>query len=510
MNSFLDISRANQLRNKKDRLLYRFLEMIPGILSWGTLALALIFSWILPAVVAVFIIVFDFFWLIRVLYLAVHQLAGYKKMKENMKKDWIGELEKLPLRKWDGIYHIVVLPMYKEGFEIVDSTLKSILNSNYPKNRIMVVLALEERAKEFSIATAKRIQEKHDKEFSKMMITVHPQNIPGEMSGKGSNVAYALKEVQKEVNKLGIPYENIIVSNFDVDTKPYPEYFGILTWNFLTAENPLRSSYQPIPIYNNNVWEVPAFSRVIATSNTFWQMMQQERPEQLVSYSSHAIPFKTLMEVGYPSNIVSDDSRIFWKSYMFYDGDYRMVPLYYPVSMDAVLAENIWKTAFNQYRQQRRWAWGCVEIPYLLFHFLKNKKIPGDEKIRHSYVILDGFWSWATSALIIFFLGWLPLMLGGMEFQTSMLSYNLPKVTSYIMTAAMAGMLVSAGLSLLTLPPKPKRLSKLKNLSVVLQWFLLPVTLILFGTFPSLDAQLRLILGKHLGFWVTEKYRKGE
>jgi hypothetical protein len=149
-----------------------------------------------------------------------------------------------------------------------------------------------------------------------------------------------------------------------------------------------------------------------------------------------------------------------------------------------------------------------VEIPYLFFNFLKNKKIPFGEKFRHSFVILEGFWSWATSALIIFFLGWLPLMLGGMEFQTSMLSYNLPKVTSYIMTAAMVGMFVSAGLSLSTLPPKPRKYGKLKSTSMILQWFLLPVTLILFGTFPSLDAQLRLFLGKHLGFWVTEKYRK--
>jgi len=461
-------------------------------------------------VVAIFIIVFDLFWLIRVLYLAVHQLAGYKKMKGNMKKDWVKELENLPGRNWEEIHHLIVLPIYKEGREIIEPTIKSLLDANYPKNKMMVILALEEKAKDFSMPIAKDLIQKYGKEFLSIEVTVHPFGISGEMAGKGSNVAFALKEAKKIVDNLKIPYENIIVSNFDVDTKPYPEYFGVLSYSFLTNENPLRSSYQPIPIYNNNIWQVPAFSRVIATSNTFWQMMQQERPEQLVSYSSHAIPFKTLLEVGYPDNIVSDDSRIFWKSYLFYDGDYKMVPLYYPVSMDAVLAENLWKTAFNQYRQQRRWAWGCVEIPYLLFGFIKNKKIPLREKIRHTYVILDGFWSWATSALIIFFLGWLPLMIGDMDFQTSMLSYNLPRVTSYIMTAAMIGMIVSAGLSLLTLPPKPKRLGRIKSASMVLQWFLLPVTLILFGTFPSLDAQMRLFLGKHLGFWVTEKYRKEE
>jgi hypothetical protein len=37
---------------------------------------------------------------------------------------------------------------------------------------------------------------------------------------------------------------------------------------------------------------------------------------------------------------------------------------------------------------------------------------------------------------------------------------------------------------------------------------LLPLTLIVFGTFPALDAQTRLILKKPLGFWVTEKISK--
>ena len=509
-NSYLDLARSNQLRKTKDRVIYRFFEMLPALMSWGTLILAVVFSYFQPALVAIFIIVFDFFWFLRIIYLSAHQISGYKRMKENIKKDWIKELEELPGRNWREIYHLVLLPMYKEGIEIVEPTIKSLVDGNYPKENIIVVLALEERAKDFSLTTAENIQKKYKDKFLKIITTIHPKDIPGELAGKGSNVAYSLKESKKLIDELKIPYENIIVSSFDIDTKPYPQYFSVLTWTYLTTDYPLRSSYQPIPVYNNNIWQAPAFSRVIASSNTFWQMMQQERPEQLVSYSSHSIPFKVLMEVGYPHNIVSDDSRIFWKAYLAYDADYRMIPLYYPVSMDAVQADNILKTAFNQYRQQRRWAWGCIEIPYLLFGFVKNKKIALWEKIRHTYTILDGFWSWATSALLIFFLGWLPLMLGGMDFQISLLSYNLPRITSYIMTAAMIGMLVSAGLSLLTLPPKPKKTSKWKNASMVLQWMLLPVTLVLFGTFPALDAELRLFLGKHLGFWVTEKVRKEE
>jgi len=148
------------------------------------------------------------------------------------------------------------------------------------------------------------------------------------------------------------------------------------------------------------------------------------------------------------------------------------------------------------------------EYSLSLYGFLKNKKIPLWEKLRHSLNILDGFWSWATSALLVFFLGWLPLMFGGQEFKVTLLSYNLPRLTSNIMTAAMIGMIVSAIISLLILPPRPSQFSRWKNLSMVFQWLLLPITLIFFGTFPALDAQIRLMLNKPLGFWMTEKTRK--
>jgi len=274
----------------------------------------------------------------------------------------------------------------------------------------------------------------------------------------------------------------------------------------------MSASYQPVPIYNNNIWSASLFSRVVSTSNTFWQMIQQERSEKLTTYSSHSTPAKVFFEVGYPTNVVSDDSRIFWRAYLHYDGNYRVVPIYYLVSMDAVMAKNFRWTIINQYKQQKRWAWGCDEIPYIMFGFLNNRKISRWAKISHLYTILDGFWSWATAALLLFLLGWLPILLGGQKFNFSVLSFNLPILTSQIMTVSMVGMLVSAILSTMLLPPVPREmkwyLRWFKKSTVFLQWIFLPVTLILFGSLPSLDAQIRLMLGRYMGFWVTEKVRK--
>ncbi len=505
---YLELSRSSDLKDSRDRAFFKFFEILPGFLSWGTLIAAFLLSWLVPIAVAIFIIIFDFFWLLRISYLSFHQIASYRQMKKNLTADWMKKLKNLKRKKWEEIYHLVILPTYKEGRETIKPTIQALADADYPKNKIIVVLSTEERAGKVAQETAKEIEKEFGKNFFYFITTVHPRGIPGEIAGKGSNIAWAINRAKELIDKLSIPYEDIIVSNFDIDTRPYPQYFAILTWHYLTDKKPLSSSYQPIPVYNNNIWQASAFARVIATSGTFWQMMQQERQEQLVSYSSHSIPLKVLNEVEYPKNVVSDDSRIFWRSFLYYDGNYQVTPLYYPVSMDAVTAKNSLRTVINQYKQQRRWAWGCENIPYILYGFLKNKKIALREKIRHSLIILDGFWSWSTSALLIFFLGWLPLMIGGQNFQISLLSYNLPRVTSYIMSAAMIGMIVSAITSLLLLPPRPKEMKKWKNISMVFQWVLLPVILVIFGAFPSLDAQMRLLLGKPLGFWVTEKSRR--
>jgi hypothetical protein len=507
--AYVKIGGIHQIDSARDRAFFRFFEVLPAILSWLTLILALLLSWLAPFWAAIFIISFDFFWLARILYLSFHQIASFRQMQKNLKIDWLKKLKDEHPKSWEKIYHLIVLPTYKEGVEIIDSTCQALEGCLYPKNKIIIVLATEERAGNEAQKISKKMEQKWKDKFFRFLVTHHPKNLSEEIAGKGSNVAWALKRVQdKIIDPLSIPHNDIIVSSFDIDTHPYPQYFACLSWNYLNNKVPLRSSYQPIPLYNNNVWDVPAFSRVISTSGSFWQMMQQERPEQLVTYSSHSFPFKVFKDIGYPRGNVSDDSRIFWSAYLYYDGNYRVIPLHYPVSMDAVMAGTLIKTTIHQYKQQRRWAWGVENIPYLFFGFFKNKKIPLYEKLRHSVIIIEGFWSWSVSALLIFFLGWLPLLLGEEGFNTTLLSYNLPRLTSNLMTVSMIGMIIGAIISMSILPPRPLRYSKWKNLSLVFQWLLLPLTLIFFGSIPALEAQTRLMLGKYLGFWPTEKVRK--
>lgn len=499
------VGRATDLIGR-DRLLYRLLEILPGFLSWGTIIGIFFMSYFAPFWAAIFIISFDLYWLLKTAYLSIYLRHNWRKMKHNMVLDWEKMLVNL---KYDQLYHLILLPFYNEGEEIVRKSLESLVNSKYDKSKMIVILATEEKGGKSAHELAVKMEKMFAGVFGNFLVTRHPSRIPGEMPGKGSNIAYAAEEVRRKIlDRNQIKYEDVLVSAFDIDTVIYPQYFECLTWNFLTAEEPLKSSFQPVPFYNNNIWQAPALSRVVAVSGTFWQMIQQERPERLSTFSSHSICFKTLFEIGYwQKNMVSEDSRIFWNAFMARNGDYQVVPMTYPISMDANLDQSLWQTIKSIYKQQRRWAWGVENMPYVLFGFIKNKAIPFRKKMHFTFILLEGFWSWSTNPIMIFLLGWLPIVIGEGVFQNTVLSYNLPILTRDLMSLAMMGLIMSAAISMSLLPPRPEGTSWSQTLFMLLQWVFVPLTVTIFGAIPSLDAQTRLMFGRYMGFWVTPKYR---
>jgi cellulose synthase/poly-beta-1,6-N-acetylglucosamine synthase-like glycosyltransferase len=503
---YLKIGKASELSGR-DYALYRFFEIIPGVLSWGTLLILTFLSIFRPVFVAYFLIFFDVYWLLLVVYLSIHLLSSYRLMKKNTLINWKSECEKLD--GWPSIIHLIILPTYKENVQILRSCLDSIVQDGYPLDKMIVVLAIEEREGSYGREKAGVMQKEFSGHFYKLLITYHP-DIVGELKGKGANQTWAAKAVKAEIiDKENLDYDKIMVSVFDIDTIVKKGYFHRLTYAFLTVDNPYRASYQPIPLYNNNVWNAPFFARVAASSNTFWQMMQQIREEKLATYSSHSMTWRALTDIGFWSTtMVSEDSRIFWHCFCYYQGDYRVEPLYFPVSMDVTMDKTVWQTVKNLYLQQRRWGWGIENLPYLLFNATKNWKfLPKVKVVGRIAVQLFGFHSWATNALIIGVIGWLPLLLGGDSFNNSVLSANLPAITRTLMTLAMSGLIFSAILSTRLLPARPQNVKFIKSILMYLQWVILPVSIIIFGSIPGLDAQTRLMVGNYLGFNITPKER---
>jgi hypothetical protein len=529
--------------------LVRFLEILPGSLAWMTIILAPILSYYHPVWISLYIILFDFYWFLKGMNVAIHLIHSYRELKANNKIDWqdwmirlrdknsfvsylqskiqsetdkglrrvyrkeLAQLLSLPADRsldWTQIHHVVVLAAVNEGPEVLGPSIESYINAEYDHSKVIFALAIEEHAGEAALAVAAEMERKYSQAFAKFIIAVHPDNIPGEVRGKAGNFKFAAQRIKEYLDQSQIPLENVIFSGLDSDTVIAKNYFSHFTYHWLTADKPHQTSYQPLPVYNNNIWDTPAVARVVAVSSSFWQLIEASRPDRVITFASHAMSFKTLVELDYfQVDSINEDSFIFWQGFLHFNGDYKTEPMFTLVSMDAVQGENYTGTLVAQYKQKRRWAYGVKQISEVLPLVWANKKIPLWKRFIYSERMIEGYYFWATGSIMLAVLGWLPLILGGDRFGETVLAFNLPFLTRIIMTIATFFLVFSVYINFVLLPPRPKIYGKMKTLSMFTQWVFSPIVASLFGSIPALDAQTRLMLGKYMGsFWVTPKHRR--
>ncbi|NMC87292.1 MAG: glycosyltransferase family 2 protein [Candidatus Moranbacteria bacterium] len=551
-------------KDPRERKVQRILEVIPGSLTWFTLVGMIVLSALKPIWVAIFIITFDIYWLFRTIFIAYYSVVAYFRFREGKKIDWwercqnienpkkyaqmlserietfrqnMKEIRSFSKRRkirkeikkmrvflkevedigssgteildWRKIIHVVLLPTANEGAEIIEPAIQAIADSNFPKQQMIILLATEEREEESQrLEKVNYLQNKFKGVFKDFLVTTH-EVAPGELKCKASNAAYAARKLMKYLDERNIDYKRVIFSNFDCDSVCHPQYFAALTYAYITDPKRLQRSYQPLPMYHNNLWDTNAFVRVIVTGSSFWHMFQSTRA-QMVTFSSHSEPFDTLVKVNFwPLNMISEDSIIYWKCFSYFNGDYKVKPIYLPVSLDAVLAQTYWKTIKNQYKQKRRWAYGIENFPVIMRAIWPNKKISLWRKVQIAAEMLEGHHSWATSPFILAFLGWLPLIIGGNEFNQSVIAHDLPLVTRYLMTIALVGLITSMFLSFFLLPPRPAKYPRKRYIYMFSQWFLAPFIAPVLGALPAIDSQTRILIKKYFGeFWVTEKIKK--
>lgn len=532
--------------NPQESRLERFFEILPGLTSWTILIGLSVLSFYQPVVTALIIILFDFYWLLRLFYLTLFLTIAYLRLSLEERTDWVERFKQIdslhndqswkkteakgwkagvsnwifqreikelkksgslpPLSK--DIYHLVIVPAFKEALAVLSPGVESYAQGSFPAKRILLVLAVEERASEEVKQAAKILQDKYRETFFDFLIAVHPDGIQGEARVKGANATFAAKISHDYLAKNEIPIQNVIVSCFDADTVVSTHYFSCLTYCFMVCPNRERASFQPIPVYHNNIWEAPGFARILEMGASFFQLTEATHPDRLVTFSSHSMSFKALVDVGYwPIDMVSDDSAIFWKALIHYEGDYRAIPMYVTLSMDVVDAGGWWKTCVNVYKQKRRWAWGVENFPIVMRGFLKSKKIPLFERIRHSFKLFEGHIAWATWPIILGFIGWLPAFFAGQEFSDSVLFYTAPRISSVIFNLASLSLLTTIILSLALLPKKKIKHSFFRRFLHALEWITIPIIAVFFSALPALDAQTRLMLAKYMEFWVTDKHR---
>ncbi len=483
----------------------RLWEILPGAMVWTTLVIALVLSVVKPIWMVYFIILFDLYWLIRICYFLPFLIHSWLKYRRALKTDWQAQLEALP--EYADLQQIIFLPFSKEGPEILKETLKNIAQGNYPAKRLIIVLAGEQAYRENADAVERVVRQEFSSTFGALHFTSHPPGLPDEIRGKGSNLHWAAEQIVPRLIEQGIDPDKTVVSSFDADTIVHPHYFSYLAYLFLTVPEPTRSSYQPVALYNNNLWESPAPVRVAMFGTTFWLLTELGRPEGMMTFSSHSMSLRMLIDVGYwQKDIVSEDSRIFLQGLVHYDGRYRVTPMYLPVSMDTVMTGDYWKALIALYKQLRRWAWGVENFPYMVKAFAHRPNMKRSEKWWWTLKQFEGTYTWSTAPFLIFILGYLPFFVAPEAFRGFAIFQNTPFTLQWLMRFSMIGLFASAAIALTLLPPRPKHLSRPVAYAIMLlQWLLLPVTFVLFSAVPALDAQTRMMLGKKLGFNVSPK-----
>ncbi len=521
----------------------RLLEMIPGLLSWGTLLGLVVLSAVAPSVAAVIMISFFYYWFVRLMYNAVFILIAFLRLWVETGTDWIARIEDLyrepaagrrrggRLRErisvalhervkravgegeiefppYESLLHLVIIPIYKESREVFEPGIRGLTENTFPSRRMILILALEERAPDEVKEQVRAVQAEYRNRFRDLFVTVHPKNIPGEAAVKGANSTYAARFAAEYFERQGIAFEDVIVSCFDADTVPGPEYFACLTYAFITCPARNRASFQPVPLYDNNIWRVPFYARTLEMGATVIQLAESTNHDLLVSFSSHSLSFRALVDVGYWSvELIPDDSAIYWKSLILFDGDFRVVPMPATLSMDASEAPTFFKTFVNAYRQKLRWAWGVENVPIAARGLLGNVQISLLDKLRYIFKLFDTYFIWATWPFLLTIFGVLPRIFGRLFNLDAIAIFNLGRITGLIFQLASINLVLMIVVTALFVFRGNRSIPLWRKLLYPFEWLLLPVITLFLSGLPALHAQTRLLLGKPLEFWAAEKVR---
>ena len=519
---------------------YRWFERLPGILSWSVLALPIVLSLINTTFAAYFILSYLLLWVLKAVALNIRMIQGYKRINENMAYEWnklLNELDnpKNTYRQYEqgvspawhlknllgieerearlyqkDVYNAVIIAVYNESKDILEPTIKSILQSSYNHKKLIVLFAYEKRGGEVVKKNIIDLVEEYKHEFYYFGAIEHPENLPNETIGKGGNITFAGRRLKEFLDEKNINYEHVIVTTLDADNRPHPEYFSAVTYAYIACPDYIHASFQPISMFTNNIWDVPAPMRVIATGNSFWNIALSLRPHMLRNFASHSQGMQTLIDTDFWSTrTIVEDGHQYWRTYFTYDGKHEVHPILIPIYQDAVLSSNYTKTIKAQFIQVRRWAWGASDIAYVLqMGWRRKNRINKVDLFMKTARLIEGHVAWATASLILLLGAFVPLFLSPHS-STSLVAHQLPVIASRIQTIAMVGMFIGIYLSIRLLPPKPPRYKTRHRVYMVLQWVYLPVTTIVYSGFATLYSQTRLLFGLYLDkFDVTEKVVK--
>lgn len=479
----------------------RLLEiLIPG-LSWALITMPVWLSFWHPAMVAYLIITFDIYWFYKSFTLAMFAVQGYVTMNAHIKFDWAGAARVLP--HFDEVYHVVIIPEYHEPIHILRRTLENLASQDSPKEKLIVVLATEDKDPDAK-NTSQLLKKEFEGKFGRFLVTRHVLHI-GEVAGKSSNMAWAGKRVVRALAGWHIPLTYTTVTSCDADAILHPKYYSYLTHSFLTDPKRQYHFYQGAILFYSNIWRIPLPGRVLNTINSISNLALLKQGHRLINFSTYSLALTTAMKAGYWAvDVIPEDYHLFFKVYFHFGKEVSAQSIFLPILADAAESHGFWNTMVNQYEQSKRWAWGISDIPYVIRGAFAHGEIPLWDRTRRLLLLLEQHVFWSSNWFILTLGSTLPPIINP-AFGRTVLGHNLAQLSSSILTIALVFLIVVVIVDWRMKPPRPKDFKAWNLPFLYIQWLTLPIVSFFLAALPGLDAHTRLILGKRLEYRVTEK-----
>jgi len=489
------------LFKKYPRQSNRLLEIAIPSASWIFITMPFWLSFWHPAIVAYLIITFDIYWFYKSITLAFYAVKSYITLVAHSKINWLDLASKV--ENSEKIYHLIIIPEYKEPLHILRRTLSNLESQKFPKEKLIVVLATEAKDPD-AVETASILKQEYGNKFGRFFITRHTLT-NGETAGKSSNMAWAAQKIYEILKQDGFDITYTTVTSCDADAILHPSYFAYLTVKFLNDPDRYFHFYQGAILFYSNIWRIPLPNKIYNTICSIGNLSVLSQGKRFINFSTYSLSFKTVVEVGYwDVDVIPEDYHLFFKVYFHKGQKTKSIGLFLPVMVDAAESHGFYKTFVNQYEQSKRWAWGVSDIPFVITQAILHPEIPRWDRLARILLILEHHIFWPANWFILTIGSTIPPLINP-AFDRTTLGHNLSKISSGILTMSAVLLLVIIIIDLRIKPPRPKDFAIWKLPFLYAHWLTLPIISFFLSALPGLDAHTRLILGKRLEYRVTEK-----
>jgi Glycosyl transferase family group 2 len=484
---------------------YRFLEALPGLLSWTLIIGPVILAAFYPVIVAYFILFYSVYWVYNSIKFVAYAFLGHQKLLYVTKQNWLERLQKEFPDTWNDYYYISLIPYASESYNILQPTVESILNNNFPNSKKILCLS-SEKALPAGKEIAEQLKKEYEGKFTHIFITEHELK-EGELKGKSSNQNHGGRFVYDEIIKLGIDPKKVLITSNDSDVLNHPQYIPYLLYKFLLeGDKKFSRIYQPVPTDYTEYWDAPFFSRLIVSLGVQWRLaLQQRNNYRCTVYAFYSMSLHTLKEIGFwDVDLIPEDERTMFNALFRYGSEFRVIPMFITTAGKPVQGKTLWKSFKEQYIQIRRWTWGASEFAYTFTASIKNKHIPWKAKILPLFNQVRTSVEWASSSVLPMFGGFMPGLLNE-SFRATNISYTLPSLMFILFNLSTIMLIFIVAIEYRIAPKRPKEKGLWFQTMSFAQWILLPYVGFVLSSIPALEAQTRLIFNKRIQYVESRK-----